>query len=344
MSGAESRPAGDARLEWFAERAAAHGGAVPFEEFMGAALGHPEFGYYTRHIRGVGRRGDFATSASRDNSLGRAIARWVKSHRMRGWKQHLIEIGAGSGQLAKDILRALGPWGRATTSYHIVETSPVLRDAQRSLLGRGAIHHADMASALAACGGRALIFSNELVDAFPCVLLEKKQGVWGEIFLRLEGGAIREESRAPRDKEGLPESDSFAEGQRIEIHRSYRDWLRGWLPHWMEGRSLTIDYGDTFPSLYHRRPRGTVRAYSHHERLEGPEVYRRFGRQDLTADVNFSDLARWGEAAGLAGTTLVSQADFLAGMAIGGPMADPGGTGGAFRVLEQVRRSADAST
>ena len=57
---------------------------------------------------------------------------------------------------------------------------------------------------------------------------------------------------------------------------------------------LTIDYGETMPALYQRRPAGTLRGYAHHQRLAGSEIYQAPGRLDLTADVNFSDLEKWG--------------------------------------------------
>ena len=92
----------------------------------------------------------------------------------------------------------------------------------------------------------------------------------------------------------LPTSTVFPQpwpvGQRVEVHESFRVWLRAWLPGWNSGVMLTIDYGDTCPALYRRRPRGTLRAYAHHQRLEGREIYGAFGLRDLTADVNFSDL------------------------------------------------------
>ncbi|MEY4483299.1 MAG: hypothetical protein RL693_751 [Verrucomicrobiota bacterium] len=74
---------------------------------------------------------------------------------------------------------------------------------------------------------------------------------------------------------------------------------------------LTVDYGDTFPALYHRQPRGTIRAYLLHQRLTGPGVYANMGRQDITADVNFSDLILWGQNLHWASGSLQTQRDFL---------------------------------
>jgi SAM-dependent MidA family methyltransferase len=62
---------------------------------------------------------------------------------------------------------------------------------------------------------------------------------------------------------------------------------------------LTIDYGaNSAEEIYDRRPGGTMRAYHRQQRIEGGGIYARFGRQDLTSDVNFADLVRWGEALG----------------------------------------------
>jgi len=104
---------------------------------------------------------------------------------------------------------------------------------------------------------------------------------------------------------------------------------------------LTIDYGCQAGDLYFRRPRGTVRAYFIQQRLEGPAIYQNPGRQDLTADVNFTDLQAWSSP--YAGTVnLITQREFLH------PHADPTdpadthamdahGAGAAFMVLDQRR-------
>jgi len=266
------------------------GGAIPFERWMREALYHETFGYYSATIRAVGTRGDFTTWPQQSQNLGHAIARWARTHRPK----HLIEVGAGSGELAAAVLRGLGWWGRPR--YHIVEISRPLREAQQKLLGRKAEWHATIQDALAACQGDAVIISNELVDAFPCRIFEKQPAGWRELALRIENGKVLETwIESP-----LPESTAFAhawpDGQRVEVAESYHHWRNAWRDAWKNGAMLTIDYGDFCPALYHRRPRGTLRAYAHHHRLEGTEAYAGFGLRDLTVDVNFSDLQKWAGA------------------------------------------------
>lgn len=337
------------------------------ESFMAAALFDPQTGYYAARVRAVGRTGDFSTAATLHPALGEALARWAWAHRpdvASGWRRgwHVIELGPGGGQLAGSFLRALGPWQRLGLTLHLVEVSPALQTAQRERLRpwSGRVRwHADVAAALEASGGRALVFSNEFVDAFPCRVWERRDGQWREVGLtRPAGCAVPVEQLASEDPPaGLSSvfDGNFAEAQRVETHGRYRDFLaRELAPHWRAGRQLTIDYGDELPALYHRRPRGTLRAYFRHQPLTGMEVFARSGHQDITADVNFTDLRAWGQELGFGEgeQPLQTQAEFLrrwlpdgldrraaADPALGF-LLDPDGAGGAFRVLEQTAGTA----
>ncbi len=116
-----------------------------------------------------------------------------------------------------------------------------------------------------------------------------------------------------------------------------------------------LDYGDTIETLYDRRPKGTVRGYAHHQRLEGEELYRWGGKADVTADVNFTDVAAWAAEAGFAVSPLETQGAFLAryvkGAAARGArepalafLLDPRGAGSAFKALELRKGDASRST
>lgn len=326
-------------------------GAVPFREFMEAALHDPDTGYYSSRIRTVGRRGDFSTAATLSAAPAAAIARWILSERSRlpGPILHLIEIGPGDGSLHRDVRRALGWRGRLLTRSHLVERSPGLRDRQRETLGRDARRiawHDHPASALEAAGGCAILFSNELVDAFPVTLLERTADGWQEVHVAFRDGTAVESLRPAGH---LPASSipdlPFPAGQRVEIHESYRQWMQSWLPAWRCGAMLTIDYGAPADRLYHRRPRGSLRGYRHHQLLDTAGIYALHGRCDITADVNFTDLCRWGEADGLATVSLETLSSFLRrhlpdGLPAdpaGDALASPHGAGDAFLCLVQHR-------
>jgi SAM-dependent MidA family methyltransferase len=295
-------------LEFLAAIQVECGGSIPFRRFMAEALYHPAHGYYSSTIRGIGRRGDFTTWPARDGLLGRAIERWLAV----GGKRHVIEVGAGEGSLAAEVLGAMGWLRRQRVTYHIVEVSPVLRELQRQRLrSRRVVWHDDVGSALGAAGGVADIFSNELVDAFPCRVFERFPVGWCELAIKVNDRLAEEVWRGCELPDSTVFDDSLPLGQRVEVHDSYRDWLAGWRGCWKSGRMLTVDYGGTMPGLYERRSQGTLRAYAHHQRLTGGDVYAAFGRRDITADVNFSDLIRWGEVLGLVPAGVCDLAGFL---------------------------------
>tara|TARA_B110000037_G_scaffold216963_1_gene277030 strand:+ start:686 stop:1633 length:948 start_codon:yes stop_codon:yes gene_type:complete len=267
-----------------------------FEQFMTHCLHDPVKGYYARNIQGIGNRGDFTTAPQISQAPAAAIASWAACALRKTGCRHLIEVGPGLGTLAKDVFRKLPLTLRLRTSLHLVESSPALSRCQKNLLKNRAYHHSSIHSALEACQGNAVIYSNELVDAFPVRLFQKTDDGWQEIALA-PNGDLKKEILLATGK--LPSSSifqrKFAIGQRVEIHDSYRLWLESWLPHWKKGEMLTIDYGDTVDRLYHRQPRGSLRAYLLHQRLEGEAVYGNPGMQDITADVNFTDLVEWSE-------------------------------------------------
>ncbi len=311
--------------------------AIPFDEFMRRALYDPHKGYYARHIPGLGHRGDFTTIPVITDALAKRIAAWIAASLRETGCRDVIEIGPGGGHLAQAVRLHL-PWHiRLRTRFHLVEISQPLRNAQQQRLGTAVRWHDTPHTALAACHNRAVIYSNELVDAFPVRRFRKTEAGWRELGIHSPKDAPSREillSPAP-----LPASSSFhlphPNGQIIEVHDSYRIWLESWLPLWHAGRMLTIDYGNAADHLYQRHPHGTLRAYLLHQRITGPGILENPGRQDLTADVNFTDLMSWSNH-WMEQQHLTKLHDFC------GPTApswlhEESGPGYAFQVLDELR-------
>ena len=320
-----------------------HGKTELFEDFMRRALHDPVTGYYAQTIRNIGRRGDFTTAPMISALPAQAIAGWAARAMRETGCRDLIEIGPGEGRLAAAVMAAL-PWHtRWKTRLHLVETSRPLVELQQKSLQQKATWHLSPAAALNACRGKAVIFSNELVDAFPVRRFEKTPDGWRELAVTFDSDGRAHESLTHATT--LPISSGFSNshlnGQRIEVHESYRKWLQDWLPEWKSGRMLTIDYGSTAENVYHRRPRGTVRGYLMHQLVEGFEIYQNIGRQDLTADVNFTDLIDW-SSPWTEDIKLSTFGDFLSEChshpdSQGARLVDADGAGGAFLVLDQKR-------
>lgn len=314
---------------------------ISVEAFMEYALYDPTRGYYARQVKAVGRGGDFTTVPHCSLKLAKAIASWlVQAARETGcW--NVVEIGPGMGVLLQEIRRHLPFWARLRFRFHLVERSePLLKQQQSRLRGRVS-WYATPLEALTACSGDALIYSNELVDAFPARVFQRGSNGWKEVFLKWNAEGVVKE--AFHEVASLPRSTVFdlalPLGARVEVHEAFERWLAQWLAYWKKGRMLTIDYGGSGQEIYHRRQRGTLRAYLYQQRLEGADVYQHVGRQDLTTDVNFDDLVLW--ATPWLATTCLS--DLRAWVLRWGGLEgeqdsalwSDEGAGGAFQVLEQ---------
>ena len=304
------------------------------DDFMDAALYDPTRGYYSKNIRDVGPHGDFSTSATLAPAFAKALADWSLRALSSSATRHLIELGPGHGELTASLIRLI-PWHKRP-KFHLVERSEPLRQIQQSTIGRRrARWHHSIDDALAACHGRACIISNEFFDAFPARRFRREAETWTEQW-------ITPESPQWKTPESLPQSTLFDQpwppSQIVEVHESVHCWLKQLAHHWTQGRMLTIDYGATADRLYHRQPYGSLRAYFHHQRLTDPDCFARPGHQDLTCDVNFSDLIAWTKPfASL--HSLINQNEFLTPhLNPNHPadqfIADPLGAGHAFLCLD----------
>ena len=333
-------------MSWLAEIAKNEGGRLRFDRFMELALFHPTHGYYTRRIRGIGQSGDFSTSTTLSPALGKAVFRWLEAEaKYLGFDPLIIiEPGIGTGALAKVVLSQMRPWSRVRYFGVDLHAAPTLLD--RSLSGRRRFRSFNsIETALLEAKGKAIVISNEFVDAFPCRRLVRSETGWADLYLRYEGDQWRQElSPADLSFPGSALDAGFGVGQTIEVHESFRDWLATLSRQLQSGAILTIDYGGRPDEIYRRRPDGTLRGYFRQERIEGNGIFHRVGQQDLTADVNFVDLQLWGDSFGLTTVDYLTQREFVArwfpGVLKKGAAAiaftlKENGAGTAFKVLHQ---------
>src|SRR5246500_1705911 len=334
---------------WLAEIATNEGGRLRFDRFMELALLHPVHGYYSRRIRGIGKSGDFSTSTTLSPALGQAVFRWLaaEAKNLRLDPLIIIEPGVGTGALAKVILSQMRPWSRFR--YFGVDLRPESAILDESVSKQRRFQLLDsMKAALQEAHGKAIIISNEFVDAFPCRRLVRLENGWADIYLRYDDDQWRQELSPASTPLAAGELDaSFAVGQTIEVHESFREWLVSVSAQLDTGAILTIDYGGRPDEIYHRRPDGTVRGYFRQERIEGSDIFRRVGHQDLTADVNFVDLQAWGDSVALKTVDYLTQREFVARWNSNAlKRADAAalftlnqqGAGTAFKVLHQRKR------
>lgn len=294
-------------------------GSLPFAPFMSDCLYHPQYGYYMTGRQRIGREGDFYTSSSVHALFGQLIARQLQQMwEILGSPANFViaEQGAGEGYLALDILNALeadSPELYRLLDYRIVEISAVNRARQAQRLSKHQpvvnwCQQSDLAD-MVGC-----YLSNELIDAFPVHIVEKRDGKLLEVCVAVENGTFQEILQEPSTEELANYLEwvgvELAEGNRAEINLAAPAWMRTVAGLLHRGFILTIDYGYLASELYAPwRQNGTLMCYYQHRSGENP--YLRLGEQDITAHVDFSGLIKAGEESGLQQLFYGDQCKFL---------------------------------
>lgn len=268
-------------------------GRLPFAQVMELALYHPEHGYYGAGPRRIGRQGDFFTSVSVGALFGKLLAmRALQEWQALGEPEDftIIEQGAHDGQLAEDVLSAVGD---KPARYLIVEPNPRYREAQAKRLG-DRVQWVENLAALQSGPKHGFFLCNELPDAFPVHLVRWCGERWRELYVEADGAeALRfiagdfsspelaeETKHLPRDLEP---------GHTLEINLAMLAWIRDLARAAFRGSIFIADYGlDAEEFFASSRAEGTLRRYRQH-RMDG-NVLEDLGGCDLTAHINFTRL------------------------------------------------------
>lgn len=293
---------------------------------MELALYCPEYGYYENEKRTIGKLGDFFTSVGVGSLFGEMLAfqfaEWLQALGSHGEQRQIIEAGAHDGTLARDILgwlRNRRPGLFARIQYVIVEPSSNRQSWQRENLREFAesIHWLPSAEELQDANG--IIFSNELLDAFPVKRFgwDAKKKIWFEWGVAMAGNKLfwtrlPASADLPFPPQAWPSEvkNVLPDGFIFEFCPGAEKWWRNAAVSLRRGKLLTLDYGLTGAELFlPERTRGTLRAFRRHRASD--DLLANPGEQDLTAHVNFSVLQSVGESAGLKTEAFVSQAEFL---------------------------------
>jgi SAM-dependent MidA family methyltransferase len=292
-------------------------GALSLERFMELALYHPELGYYSKlqAVSQVGKRGDFMTSVSVGPLFGRLLAyAWAETWQSLGKPASfsLVEMGAHTGDLAKDILFALRnefPECAENTRYLIVEPLRQLAAKQREQLQEFKnVQWNESLERLPPFEG--ILFANELLDAFPIRQVEyfPEEQQWKEWCVDLQGGQLTWTSR-PCSEPWLQDLPRAAKG-RIEVNRRALEWIGKVHQCLKKGKVVLFDYGITDDEYFQSpRPQGTLRGYREHKYVD--DVLAHAGEQDLTAHVRWTPVIQKAEQMGLRTMEFIQQSRWL---------------------------------
>jgi SAM-dependent MidA family methyltransferase len=313
---------------------------ITFAEYMDLVLYHRDHGYYTTGKVNIGSQGDFFTSPHLGADFGELLAiKFLQLWESMGKPSRfdLVEMGAGHGILAQDILNFLQsdyPDFFSCLQYTIIEKSSGLISRQQQTLSAflsqknlfwKTWHDLDDHSIIGC------FFSNELLDAFPVHQFILDQGEIKEVYVTVKDENSLEfievidqvsttEIKNYFDLVGIKFNHLYKDGYRSEVNLSALDWLKLVSSKLKQGYVLTIDYGYDSVRYYNpQRYEGTLKCYYQHRHHNNPYIY--IGEQDLTAHVDFKALQIVGEKHGLTTKEYTKQGLFLMELGIGDRLA-----------------------
>lgn len=330
-----------------------NGGALSFARFMNLALYAPGLGYYHAGTRKFGPGGDFITAPELSPLFSRCLARQCREI-LNQTGGAILELGAGTGVMAADILQELRALDALPERYFILELSAELRERQRQTLTERTpelVERASWLDALPEPGFRGVILGNEVLDALPVERFRITADGPRRLVVVSDAGdpASRSAARLAwaegAEDPAVTEAVACIEtdiGQRLpEAYTSeYAPQLAAWTRAVAEplaaGAVLLIDYGYSRREYYHpERADGTLLCHYRHRVHADP--LRLPGLQDITASVDFTAVADAARDAGLQVIGYASQNYFLFGCGLMELLAQADAAD-TVRYLEQVRQ------
>jgi SAM-dependent MidA family methyltransferase len=308
------------------ELVAAAGGWLSFDEYMRAVLYAPGLGYYSAGSRKFGPDGDFTTAPEISPLFGACIAAQCEQVLREVDAGEILELGAGSGRLAYDVLTALAARDCLPKRYAILEISAELRQRQRQLLATlpaGLAARVEFLDVPPKQEWQGVLLANEVLDALPCELF-----MLDDAGVTALGVAVDAKGKL-RWQRGPTSAATQAEIARLfaslpaplsppylsELCRMAGPWIAEVTATLSRGVALFIDYGLPRNEYYHpSRAAGTLRCHYRQRAHDDPFLHP--GLQDVTAWVDFTRVAEAADAAGLEVLGYATQAAFLLGCGI----------------------------
>jgi SAM-dependent MidA family methyltransferase len=308
----------------------AAGGALPFDRYMEMALYEPGLGYYSAGQPRFGAGGDFTTAPLTSSLFSRTLALQCMEALEAIGGGDIVEFGAGTGQMAADLLAELHARDALPGRYLIVEVSAALRQEQAAAieaLPGSVARRVEWLDALPQRPVRGVILANEVMDALPVKRFQVNDEILEQAVVA-RGDDLDWVTMAPS-----PALKGAVEAIRGQLAGDWptgyvSEWCPG-LPAWIaslsdilgRGLVLLVDYGYPRHEYYHaQRAMGTLICHYRHRAHDDP--FWLPGLQDITAFVDFSAAADAAAAAGLDVLGYNTQAHFLMGAGLPRLMED----------------------
>ncbi|WP_199901191.1 class I SAM-dependent methyltransferase [Neisseria cinerea] len=319
-----------------AEEIKKYGNWIPFSRFMELVLYAPQYGYYTGGSHKIGNNGDFITAPTLTPLFARTLARQLQEL-LPQTAGNIYEFGAGTGQLAADLLNNLSD---GINRYYIIEISPELAARQKDLIQTLAPQAAQKIIHLSALPETfdGIIIGNEVLDAMPVEIIRKDEGgSFEHVGVCLDNDHFTYSARPLHDLQLSALASLYfpkiSSPYTSELHPQQYAFIRTLASRLEHGCMIFIDYGFDAAQYYHpQRNQGTLIGHYRHHVIHNPFDF--IGLADLTAHVNFTDIAQAGTDAGLDLIGYLPQSHFLLNLGIIELLAQTGKTNSAAYIRE----------
>ncbi len=295
-------------------------GAISFQRYMELSLYAPGLGYYAAGSAKLGEEGDFVTAPEISPLFSQALANAILPALEKD--QIILEVGAGRGRMAADILLYLKQENKLPAEYWILELSADLRERQKQTIAEIIPDFLDKVKWLDKLPDTfsGVVLANELLDAMPVKLFQKTENdinevdvVWRNDTFSFKLKSSSDQRLVHRLKNIETELEKeFNSGYVSEINFAAEDWIKSIAASLQHGIIILIDYGFPQHEYYHeQRTQGTLMCHYRHR--THPDVFVYPGLQDITAHVDFTAMADAALDANLKVMGYTNQASFLMG-------------------------------
>jgi SAM-dependent MidA family methyltransferase len=292
-------------------------GLIPFSRYMEMALYHPGLGYYSAGLHKLGETGDFVTSPELGSLFAACMARRIRQLGGHLGEYSRLEVGAGSGRLAADLLKHLDE-DHLPDRYMILDRSADLRQVQRRRIAAEAPALLDRVTWLDQPPRepwQGVLLANEVIDALAVERFQKGESGFEQQCVGFDENGFHWENR-PAPPELAEALDAlgveFPDFYRSEYNLQLIPWLEAMTAGLQKGLALFIDYG--YPrSEYYLPQRNDGTLICHYQHRAHDQVFFWPGLQDITAFVDFTLLAEASACCGLHLEGYTNQAMFLLG-------------------------------
>lgn len=296
------------------------GGWLDFAQFMQLALYAPGLGYYSAGSKKFGTGGDFVTAPEISPLFAQTISNQI-AQVLSLTNGSILELGAGTGKLAADLLLTLSQLNVLPAKYFILEVSDHLRQAQLELLQKKLppvlMQRVEWLNVLPSAF-EGVMLGNEVLDAIPVHIVHNTQQGLCERGLVVEGEGFAWQDRVIGQDSALNQhhlqevvsQQALPVGYITEFCPAASGLVASLAHSLSRGIVLMIDYGFSAREYYHpQRNLGTLMCHYQHYAHTDPLIH--IGLQDITAHVDFTSIAYAGVNNGLQLSGFCSQAQFL---------------------------------